>query len=134
LKQSYGYERTIYIGPRAQAVLKHWLRTDLQAYLFSPIDAEAARNAEKRRNRKTPMTPSQRKRKPKRNRKRPPRQRYDVASYRRAIQCGCDLAKVPKWHPHQLRHNAATWLRKEFGLDVARVVLGHRSPAITELP
>jgi hypothetical protein len=27
----------------------------------------------------------------------------------------------------------ATWLRKEFGLDVARVVLGHRSPQITEL-
>ena len=30
-------------------------------------------------------------------------------------------------------HNAATWLRKEFGLDVARIILGHRSPAITEI-
>jgi len=35
------------------------------------------------------------------------------------------------WQP--LRHNAATNLRKEFGLDVARVVLGHRSAAITEV-
>jgi integrase len=37
------------------------------------------------------------------------------------------------WHPHQLRHNAATFLRKEFGLDTARVILGHRSAAITEV-
>jgi len=25
------------------------------------------------------------------------------------------------WHPHQLRHNAATFLRKEFGLETARM-------------
>ena len=37
------------------------------------------------------------------------------------------------WHPHQLRHNAATKLRKEFGIDAARVVLGHRSAAVTEI-
>lgn len=38
-----------------------------------------------------------------------------------------------RWHPHQLRHTAATELRKEFGLEAARVVLGHRSAAVTEL-
>jgi len=37
------------------------------------------------------------------------------------------------WHPHQLRHNAATFLRKEFGLETARIILGHRSAAITEV-
>lgn len=37
------------------------------------------------------------------------------------------------WHPHQLRHTAATELRKEFGLEAARVILGHRSAAITEV-
>ena len=37
------------------------------------------------------------------------------------------------WHPHQLRHNAATSLRKEFGLEAARIILGHRSAAITEV-
>ena len=37
------------------------------------------------------------------------------------------------WHPHQLRHNAATFLRKEFGLEVARIILGHRSATITEI-
>jgi integrase len=39
---------------------------------------------------------------------------------------------VPPWHPHQLRHNAATWLRREFGLETARVVLGHASADVTE--
>jgi integrase len=37
------------------------------------------------------------------------------------------------WHPHQLRHNAATRLRKEFGLDVAQVVLGHKTLAVTQV-
>jgi len=42
--------------------------------------------------------------------------------------------KLPQhWHPHQLRHNAATFLRKEFGLETARIILGHRSAAITEV-
>jgi integrase len=37
------------------------------------------------------------------------------------------------WHPHQLRHNAATFLRQEFGVEAARLILGHRSVAVTEL-
>jgi integrase len=43
------------------------------------------------------------------------------------------LAPIPHWHPHQLRHNAATLIRREAGLDAARAVLGHRSPAVTEV-
>ena len=38
-----------------------------------------------------------------------------------------------RWHPHQLRHNAATHLRKEFGIEVARIILGHRSASVTEI-
>jgi len=41
--------------------------------------------------------------------------------------------KAHRWHPHQLRHNAATELRKEFGIEAARIILGHRSAAITEV-
>lgn len=40
---------------------------------------------------------------------------------------------LPNWHPHQLRHSAATRLRKEHGLEAARVVLGHAGAAVTEL-
>ena len=42
-------------------------------------------------------------------------------------------AGVETWHPHQLRHSAATRIRREFGLDVARAVLGHSSPVVTEV-
>jgi integrase len=41
--------------------------------------------------------------------------------------------KAHRWHPHQLRHNAATQLRKEYGIEVARIILGHRSAAVTEI-
>jgi integrase len=35
------------------------------------------------------------------------------------------------WSPGQLRHNAATRLRSQYGLEVASIILGHKSPAIT---
>jgi integrase len=44
---------------------------------------------------------------------------------------GCIRAGVSPWHPHQLRHNAATAIRREFGLDVARAVLGLSTSAVT---
>jgi integrase len=34
---------------------------------------------------------------------------------------------------NQLRHTAATFMRKRHGLDAARVILGHRSPVVTEI-
>jgi site-specific recombinase XerD len=40
---------------------------------------------------------------------------------------------VPDWHPNQLRHNAATSIRREHGLDVARVILGHSKSVTTEV-
>jgi integrase len=131
--EHHGRERKIYIGPNAQAILRPWLRTDLSGYLFSPREAMEEYRTELRRNRKTPMTPSQGARTRKRKPRKEPGERYDSDSYGRAIKYGCKRAGVPKWHPHQLRHNAATRLRKEFGLDVARVILGHTSPAVTEV-
>lgn len=38
-----------------------------------------------------------------------------------------------RWHPHQLRHTAATKLRRQFGIDVARIILGHQSAGMTEV-
>jgi integrase len=46
----------------------------------------------------------------------------------------CEIETTGKvWHPHRLRHSAATRLRKEYGLEVARAVLGHQSAEITEV-
>lgn len=42
--------------------------------------------------------------------------------------------KAHRWHPHRLRHNFATTLRAQFGIDVAQTILGHRlGSAITEI-
>jgi len=38
-----------------------------------------------------------------------------------------------RWSPNRLRHNAATNLRRHFGLEAARVVLGHSSASTTEI-
>ena len=37
-----------------------------------------------------------------------------------------------RFHPHQLRHSAATLLRREFGLEAAQLALGHASANITD--
>jgi integrase len=131
--EHHGKGRVVYLGPKAQAILRPWLRTDLNAYLFSAREATDEYRAGQRRNRKTPMTPLQAARKRSRRPEVFPGDRYTTDSYRRSIAKACSRAGVPKWHPHQLRHNAGTWLRKEFGLDVARVILGHSSPVVTEV-
>jgi integrase len=146
--EHHGRKRRIYLGPAAQENLRPWLRPELTAYLFQPREAEAERRAEQRRNRVSRVQPSQQYRRKRRPRK-APGQRYNAGTYRQAIEYGIAKAnaeakreaeakgvepkEIPAWHPNQLRHNAATRLRREFGLDVARAVLGHASPVVTEV-
>jgi len=37
------------------------------------------------------------------------------------------------WYPHQLRHNYATYVRKEFGLEAAQILLGHSKADVTQV-
>jgi integrase len=128
----WGYERTLYLGPHARKVIKPFLSRPTDRPMFSPAEAERDRRDQAHEKRITPLKYGNAPGTNKSARpKRPPGETYDVGSYRRAIQRACTLAKVPSWHPHALRHNAATNLRREFGIEVARVVLGHRSPAMT---
>jgi integrase len=165
-KNAYrGHDRVIAIGPRAQEVLRPWLRLNLQEYLFQPRESRAAHNAVRRANRKSNVPPSQQTRRPKRRPKRAPGEHYLASSYDHAVDVGCAVAHSLKcedcrrqetdgkkedqkawlarihgcpglvafnWHPNQLRHTKATEIRREAGIDAARAVLGHRSPAITE--
>jgi integrase len=136
-----GHDRIIRIGPQAAAVL--------EPFVFSPADAVAERWAARSETRKTPNSCGNR---PGTNRVRSPRRRphemYDKRSYGRAITRACDAADewekgariicnddrlIPRWHAHQLRHNAATLLRQLYGIDAARIVLGHRTVATTQI-
>jgi integrase len=84
--------RTIPLGRKARAVLRPWLRTDLEAFLFSPREATAEFRARRRENCKTPLTPSQRARKPKRSPKRARSSRGGEAPWLRS--CDHEEAKV----------------------------------------
>jgi integrase len=132
-----GQDRSIYLGPQAQAIVLESLRPGWQdRFLFSPTAAELRRRARLRAARLTPLYPSHVRaleRKRKSNPKRRPRDHYDVGSYRQAIRRACMRAKVDVWRPNQLRHNAATRLRAEYGLDVAKAVLGHRRVETTQI-
>jgi integrase len=162
----HGLQRVVAIGPRAQEVIRPFLKLDTKAYLFSPRDAVSAFRREQRQQRKSKVQPSQQDRRKVRPKKRPG-ERYTVSGYAHAVAAACIEAFPPPaplcqradetkkqwcarltpeqheelkrwrrshhWHPHQLRHTAATKIRREFGLDVARAILGHRSPQITEL-
>jgi integrase len=146
-----GRERVVWIGPEGQAALRPFLRLDLTAHVFSPAEAREQRYAELRSKRKTPVQPSQQNRK-KRRPERSPGECYDRHSYRRAVAravaaCnevrrqraaaeGRDLRpdeRVPKWAPNQLRHAAATRIRKQFGLEAAGAALGHARMSATEI-
>ena len=130
--EHHGKSRQIFFGPKARTILEPWLKADPTAYIFSPKEATEEILAERRQRRKTRVQPSQEDRS-KRTPRKSPGLRYTKDSYRRAIAMGCDKAGIPKFFPNQLRHLAATQIRREFGLDVARAVLGHSSPAVTEV-
>ncbi len=155
----HGIDRQIVLGPKAQVVVEPWLRADPDAFLFQPREAVESRNIKRRASRQTPMTPSQRARKLKARPDRPPGSCYSKNAYRTAIWRACDRAflhpvlskidraeltpeqkaeliawrKVRRWHPHQLRHTAATAIRARFGLEAAQVILGHSKADVTQV-
>jgi hypothetical protein len=94
----HGHQRVIPIGPRAQEVLRPFLKLDTQAFLFSPREAEAERRAEQRQNRKSKVQPSQQHRR-KRNPRKAPGERYTTSSYAHAVEKACRSAFPP---PHPL--------------------------------
>jgi integrase len=59
--------------------------------------------------------------------------RYTTNAIRLAILRACDRAGVPRFSPHRLRHLAAHTIRKQFGLEYCRAVLGHSVAGMTEV-
>ena len=138
-----GHDRKIPLGPAAQRLIRPFLEGSEQAYLFSPKEAEANRNGDRRKQRKTPMTPSQRKRRPKAKPERAKRDHYGVDTYRRAIKYAIQKANkvrsrdgldpIPHWFPLQLRHSRATELNELYGIEAAAVSLGHAHADVTKV-
>ncbi|MCA9240209.1 MAG: tyrosine-type recombinase/integrase [Planctomycetales bacterium] len=126
--------RVVCLGPQAQAILLRYLARGAEDYCFQPRDSEKRRRALRHAERKTPISCGDRPGSKQAARpKRAPGDHYSTASLRRAIHRACDAAGVDRWAPNQLRHAAATAVRRQFGLEAAQCVLGHSRAAVTEV-
>ncbi len=131
--EHHGRERLIFIGPNGQEIVREFLTDEPGEYLFSPAAAELERHKARRADRQSPMTPSQLTRTAKPDRRRKPGKCYTVTSYCRAIHKACEAAEIPVWTPNQLRHNAATALRRKYDIETVRTILGHATGFTTEV-
>lgn len=149
--QHRGKQRIIFIGPKAQDILRPYLLRPTDSFYFSPAESERKRYASLHEVRATPLQYGNRPgtNRVHRKRKVTPGNCYDGASYRRAIERACDKAFPPskdlteaklkewqrqhRWAPNRLRHTTATELRKRFGLEAAQVVLGHSYADVTQI-
>jgi integrase len=147
--EHHGRQRIIYIGPQAQAVLLSYLLRDAHAHCFQPVESERKRREAMRSRRRTRIQPSQQNRRKARP-ARAPKTAYDRNSYARAVKRAVEKANADRrkaaaqagddspvllshWHPNQLRHSAATKVRKMFNLEAAQVMLGHAKADVTQV-
>ncbi len=133
--QHKGKSRVVPIGPKAQESLLPFLDREPERFCFVPAESFQQCKDRLHAKRVTPLSCGNR---PGSARKaktilKPSQQSYTADSYRRAITRACDFAKVPRWSPNQLRHSAATKIRARYGLEQARVVLGHSTTTTTEI-
>lgn len=124
----HGHDRIIYFGPKAQKILHPFLKGRKRtAPLFSPQEAEAHRYAQCPTHRRPGQIPNPRKT------HRSLGDAYTAHAYSKAIARACKDAGVAHWSPNQLRHAAATKVRKKHGIEAAQVILGHSSITPTEI-
>ena len=148
--QHHGRQRIVCIGPRGQEILRPYLLRDGSAFCFSPAESEKKRRRAQHEARKTPLQYGNR---PGTNRRNTPKrkagERYTTQSYQRAIKRACVAAfsepedltgeelaswlRTYRWSPNQLRHTAATLIRREFGLEAAQIALGHSTANVTQV-
>ncbi len=118
--------------------------------MFSPADEVADRRAARTAARVTPAGCGNNvgSKPPKPAAARQPGLHYTPGTYAQAIERACDRADrwakggriigpgeraVGRWHPHQLRHNRGTLVRRSHGLDGVQAALGQRTAAVAAL-
>ncbi len=105
--EHHGKERVVYLGPKSQLIIRRFMKSRTDAYLFCPRSVRFSNKLA--------------------------RERYDIDSYRKSINRACRKSKIPEWSPNRLRDNAATRIRKEFGIEAAQIILGHAKVDATQV-
>jgi len=116
----YGRPRVVCIGPRARAILeRHKGDGDVP---FSPMRAMAEYLEGRRAAR---VTPFYGKSSPDFHVARVLGSQWTTDAYSKTIRAACLRAGVTPWGANRLRHAFGTDVRRQFGLEAARAVLGH---------
>lgn len=143
-----GKERMVAIGPKAQAILRAYLERPIDRRCFLPRETWEERAAAREAARATPASCGNRRGT---NRATEPRNRpgekwetaaigralrgaiaaANVAAHAEAEKNGGPVLELPKWRLYQLRHSAATALRRTHGLEISANVMGHSSARLT---
>jgi integrase len=124
-EESEVHKRVIYLGPQAQKEIRPFLKSDLQAYLFSPKEAMEEHHARRAIQRRSKRTPSELNRRRETHPQFKPGERYSVNSMQQAVRRACRQAGVPIWTVLQVRHTRATEVRERYGVEGAQASLGH---------
>lgn len=114
-----GQPRVVCIGPKARAILERHRGADVP---FSPAKAMAEYMDARRSARVTPIYG---KRKSAPHVPRVLGERWDSHAYGHTIAAACRRAGIKPWGANRLRHTFGTEVRRAFGLDAAKAVLGH---------
>jgi len=154
--EHHGKERVIFIGPRGKEVVRQFLSTDLHRYLFCPHDAitDLVARAYRRgarirgdvgdrytlhsyaaairrgcelafgmpdelRNINKALTKVSAAKK--------------QVTRERLLRAASEWRRENCWSANQLRHTFATQARRQFGIEAARVTLGHASAVTSEI-
>jgi integrase len=123
-----GKQRTIAIGPRAQAILSRYLFAER---CFNYTSASYRRAIHRACDRAFPHPaiaaiagsglPARKK-------------MLATAAKKRELKGTLAAWQSDhRWSPNQLRHSAATTIRKEFGLEAAQIALGHSRADVTQI-
>ena len=127
-----GKQRTIYVGPKGQAILNPYLDRDPDMFCFRPRDSIRRRRTE---HRKTPLNQGNAVGRSNTERKtsRTIGESYTTRSYGHAVMRACKKGGLEHWHPNQIRHSVATKVRKAYGIETASVILGHSEVGVTQI-
>jgi len=127
-------EKAVPFTRYCQKVLERYKDTPQDEIIFSPRRTVREQAELRSQKRKTPVQPSQVKRKEK---AKCPEDRvgekYTRHSYRRAVQRAAEKAGVEKWTPYMLRRAHANASDIKYGKEAARDLLGHTNTKTTEI-
>ncbi|WP_437228791.1 tyrosine-type recombinase/integrase [Planctomicrobium sp. SH661] len=143
--QHHGKGRVVAIGPAGQKILREFLKGDLQEYLFSPRSVQRGRagacytsfsyhRAITRGCEVAFGMPDHLRRIDRYLKNQKELNEKQKISLKKKLQKEAVAWRAEHcWSPNQLRHNFATRARREFGIEAARVTLGHSSAVTSEI-